>query len=259
MGEFLERQAGITSNALTRLDIGRMKREEARMVREADLVLVTSERERKQLIHHVSPSSLAVVRNGVDAGAIAPLPIPETRELLFVGAFSHYPNVDAVLYFAHDVFPALHSRFPDTTLRIVGKSPTPEVLALNTQAGVDVVGEVESVEPYYRSCRACIVPLRAGGGTRLKILEALAFGRPVVSTQLGCEGLDLEDERHLLMADEPHTLQKAIARVLTDRDLASRLAREGRRCVEKAYDWNSIAADLLQRYQRLVSEPGSAH
>ncbi|MDP3939879.1 MAG: glycosyltransferase family 4 protein, partial [Deltaproteobacteria bacterium] len=166
-----------------RLDTGRMARAERRMIREADLVLVPSERERRALKDDDAQLNVVVVPNGVDCRALRPLPPTNGREILFVGAFTYSPNVDAVIHFVDNVFPLLRRQLPDVTFRLVGRSPDPDVARLGERDGVEVTGEVEDVEPFYRRSAICVAPLRAGGGTRLKILEAMAFGRPVVSTQ----------------------------------------------------------------------------
>jgi glycosyltransferase involved in cell wall biosynthesis len=136
-------------------------------------------------------------------------------------------------------------------LWIVGRDPRPEVLELNGN-GVHVTGRVEDVVPYYRQSAVCVVPLRAGGGTRLKILEAMALGRPVVSTTIGCEGLDVVDGEHLLIADNPAQFAEKTVRLLTERQLYQHIATEGRKLVVTKYDWNIIADRIMQTYTELV-------
>ena len=118
---------------------------------------------------------------------------------------------------------------------------------------IDLVGRVPCPLPYYQNAHVAVVPLRAGGGTRLKILEAMALGRPVVSTELGCEGLAVEDGKHMLVADDAESFAAAVARLLTDRALAARLTLEARALVERDYDWTGIADRLLRVYDELLA------
>jgi glycosyltransferase involved in cell wall biosynthesis len=133
---------------------------------------------------------------------------------------------------------------------IVGRDPLPEVKRLNGN-GVNVTGQVKDVLPYYKRTTVCIVPLRAGGGTRLKILEAMALGRPVISTTIGCEGLDVEDGQHLLIADTPKKFAEKTVRLLTDRTLHHKIRTNARQLVETRYDWDSIAGQLMHIYEEI--------
>jgi glycosyltransferase involved in cell wall biosynthesis len=130
---------------------------------------------------------------------------------------------------------------------IVGTNPTPEVTQLDGD-GVHVTGRVDDVVPYYSRSTACVVPLRAGGGTRLKILEAMALGRPVVSTSLGCEGLEVVDGEHLFIADSPEQIADKVVRLLADQALRERIASNARQLVVARYDWDVIADSLMRTY-----------
>jgi glycosyltransferase involved in cell wall biosynthesis len=133
----------------------------------------------------------------------------------------------------------------------VGTDPLPDVLQLAGD-GVHVTGYVKDVLPYYEQTAVSIVPLRAGGGTRLKILESMALGRPVVSTSIGCEGLDVIDGRHLLIADDPKSFADKTVRLLTDSVLFQHIATEARQLVVNRYDWDIIAHQLMDIYSELV-------
>jgi glycosyltransferase involved in cell wall biosynthesis len=206
----------------------------------------------RALLLTVNPAlTVDVVANGVDTQTHQLLPAATNgREVLFVGSMDYPPCVDGALYFCDEILPHLRQEIPDVELWIVGKNPLPEVRELHGN-GIHVTGFVESVEPYYRRCAACIVPLRAGGGTRLKILEALALGRPVVSTFIGCEGLDLNHGDHVLLADAPAPFAAQVAQLLTDGMLYQRLVNQGRERVVALYDWDAIAAQLLDIYAEL--------
>ena len=175
-----------------------------------------------------------VIPNGVDIEKYQPLPVQAKNappSLLFVGNMGYLPCVDAVLYFCSEVLPRIRQTVAAIELWIVGRDPSSEVLKLNGD-GVHVTGRVEDVVPYYRRAAVCVVPLRAGGGTRLKILEAMALGRPVVSTTIGCEGLDVVDGEHLLIVDTPQEFSEKTVRLLADRELYKHIFAKGRELVE---------------------------
>lgn len=200
-----------------------------------------------------------VIPNGVDTEAYQPLPerAPMAApSLLFIGNMSYPPCVDAVVTFCEEILPLVRRAIPAVKLRIVGADPQAAVKALAGN-GVEVTGRVEDVVAYYRESAASIVPLRAGGGTRLKILEAMALGRPVVSTTIGCEGLNVVDGEHLLIADQPDRFAEATIRVLQDAGLRDALCTNARRLVEAQYGWNQIAGRLEEVYQSLFEDRGA--
>jgi len=258
--EFLLRKAQALPPGLHQLmryqDVSRMRRIEERMLRMADLVLVTSDRERDILRARDSyrHRPIVTVPNGVDCRTCRPLPRSGRQEILYIGSMQYEPNVDAVLHFADAVWPTLHARFPALVFRVAGSGSSAPLARLRTQPGIEIMGEVPDVKPCYQNAALCVVPLRVGSGTRLKILEAMAFGRPVVSTALGCEGLDAEHNRHLLVANDPDGLRAQIERVLTDPGLAATLAANGRALVEQRYSWDRIAGNLCDVFERLVEE-----
>jgi glycosyltransferase involved in cell wall biosynthesis len=197
-----------------------------------------------------------VIPNGVDTEKYQPLPPPEnvSPSLMFVGSMDYPPCVDAVLYFCSDILPLIRQAINPLELWIVGRDPHPEVLKLNG-SGVHVTGRVEDVVPYYQQSTVCVIPLRAGGGTRLKILEAMALGRPVVSTTIGCEGLDVVDGEHLLIADTPEQFAEKTVRLLDDRHLSQYICANARKLVEARYGWDQIAERLMDVYEEMVAKP----
>src|SRR6185295_3760893 len=150
--------------------------------------------------------------------------------LVFAGSMDYSANVDAVVWFVNHIWPALRQEHPALSFAIVGRDPTTEVRALAGDR-VTVTGTVPDVRPYYASALAAVVPLRIGSGTRLKILEAMAAGIPVISTRLGAEGLDLEDGTHLLLADSADDMIAAVGRLAASSELWQRLSRSGREVV----------------------------
>jgi glycosyltransferase involved in cell wall biosynthesis len=173
--------------------------------------------------------------------------------LIFVGHLRYPPNIDAVRFLAHHILPALRARIPEARLTVVGDGAPGVLGEFRGRDDIDLVGRVPSPLPYYQDAHVAVVPLRAGGGTRLKILEAMALGRPVVSTPLGCEGLAVEHGKHLLIASDAEDFAAAVARLLTDRALATRLILVARALVERDYDWTAIAERLLSVYDELLA------
>jgi glycosyltransferase involved in cell wall biosynthesis len=193
----------------------------------------------------------AVIPNSVDVDYFKPSPQDPPSDgstVLFFGAINYYPNVDGLLYLLHEVWPLLAKSHPRARLKIVGQHPTPEILAFRGPR-VEVSGQVEDVRPHLSSAAVSIAPLRIGGGTRFKILEAMAMARPVVSTPLGAEGIKFESGRHLLLADDAAAFARAVGRILDDAQLANHLASEGRALVEARYSW-AVAADRLDLFFR---------
>ena len=185
-----------------------------------------------------------IVPNGVDSDRFRPTPIPEAPRLVFTGTLSYRPNVDAARWFCAEVQPLVQASVPGVSLDIVGRSPVAEVTALDRVPGVAVHADVADVRPYLERARAAVVPVREGTGTRLKVLEAMAAGRPVVGTSIGLEGLGLLDGETALFADDPAAMAGALVRLLGEDRLARSLAAAGRSWVEAHYRWDAIGADF---------------
>jgi glycosyltransferase involved in cell wall biosynthesis len=226
----------------------KLRREEERSWRTAAACAVTSARD-EATIRKAAPAALtAVVPNAVDTSHFSPGPAQaDPLSILFFGTMAYYPNVDAVLFFLREVMPLLRKSHPSVRLRIVGSLPPRAVTGL---AGPDVTitGYVEDVRPYLERANVVVAPLRIGGGTRLKILEAMAMARPVVSTSLGAEGLAATHGQEILIADSPEQFAAQVGRVLDDVDLTARLGLAARRLVEERYDWKASARRLETLY-----------
>jgi glycosyltransferase involved in cell wall biosynthesis len=171
----------------------------------------------------------------------------DPREIVFVGSMDWMPNEDGIRWFLGDVLPLLRASLPDARLTIVGRSPS---IALRQHAaavgGVEVTGTVPDVRPYLARAAASVVPLRVGGGTRLKIYEAMAMGTPVVSTTIGAEGLPLEPGRNIAIADEPQTLARALAEMLTDPARAGAMANAALDYIRAHCGWDAVADQFLR-------------
>jgi glycosyltransferase involved in cell wall biosynthesis len=251
--ELLFRYAATTSSlprkAYASLTARRVKSAELDILRKSFGHLVCSERERKALLEWTPDARIAVVENGVDTKSFDGLPKATRNRVLFVGAMAYHANSDAILTFTDRVWPAIHERFPQWTLTLVGSDPPPQVRALAERPGVEVTGTVPDVRPYYSEAALAIVPLLTGGGTRLKILEALAAGVPVVSTSLGVEGLSVHDGKEVLIADKESDWLPAASSLADQGALWQRLAVDGRRLVESRYDWDVLGKAMVEIYR----------
>jgi glycosyltransferase involved in cell wall biosynthesis len=243
----------------------KLAREERAAWRRFDGLTFTSRRDEALVQQEFPGAQSAVVPNGVDVSEFS---LSEGRVdadmILFFGAINYHPNHDGVSYFIDEIFPKLRDLRPNARFCILGPGARQSVLDRQGN-GVEVLGMVDDVGPYLDRAAAVVVPLRIGGGTRLKIVEALSKGKPVISTSLGAEGLEVVHDQHLLLADEPAEFARQTARVLADSELAARLGRAGRALMEEKYSWRSIVAGLENFYDACRSartrrgEPVTAH
>lgn len=208
---------------------------------------VVSESER-QYLRRFAPAGarIEVVPNGVDTTANQPDAgaQPEPNSLIYSGAVTYNANLDAVEYFVHDVLPLVRQRVPQAHLTVTGGTGNIDVSELAAQSGVTFSGYLPSVADKVRQSWVMVAPLRIGGGTRLKILEAMALGTPVISTSKGAEGLNTRPGEDILLADDPQQLADAVCRLLADPALRAKLAAGGRTLVEREYDWSVISQQL---------------
>ncbi len=229
------------------LEVVRLKPIELELCRKADLVLVTSERERLALQQMMPEGTFETIPNGVDIDKFRPL--EDVKEIpgriVFTGAMDYYPNSQAVLYFARKCWPLIRERIPDASWCIVGRNPPPEVLELASLPGVEVTGTVPDTRPYIAEASAVIVPLLIGSGTRLKILEAWAMSKAIVSTSIGYEGLDAIPGEHLVVADMPEAFEEAVISLMHDSTRRASLGSAGRALVEAKYSWEQSTTQLL--------------
>jgi len=216
--------------------------------------VVCSQRERDRLQQIEPQARIAVVGNGVDVQYFADAGVGSAagRDVVFVGSMDYYPTAEAAASFSRQVWPLVRKRIPESRLLIVGANPGPAVLALAELPGVHVTGTVPDVRPYYREALAAIVPLRTGGGTRLKILEAMAASVPVVSTPLGAEGLDVTPGRDILIAglDDAEAWASHLL-ALADASSGRRqaLVAAAFRRAQTQYDWDALGQTLWATYQ----------
>jgi glycosyltransferase involved in cell wall biosynthesis len=259
--ELLERmRQGERSRArrlYNRMECLKFRRLEQCLWTEAGAVAVPSEREASTVRQRTS-TPVATVPNGVDLDFFAPgREDPEPARLVFTGLLSYRPNFDAVMYLIDEILPRIRRLHPDIVLSVVGHGQESDLQQLR-RPHVDVTGWVEDVRPYVARAAVVVVPLRIGGGTRLKVIEAMAMGKPIVSTSVGCEGLDVSHGEHLLVADGPERFASEVGRLLVDRQLALALGVAGRERAVEAYSWERVSGRLENLYETLLRPPGVA-
>ncbi len=230
-----------------------LKADEGRWVREFDGVLAVSEEDRVALLEAAGVErEVVVVPIAVDADE---LPVvsraPRASHITHIGTMYWPPNIDGMLWFIREIYPSVRARRPEVKFDLIGSRPPQELVALKSEvAGLNVTGYVADLHPFLAQCGVFIVPLRAGGGMRVKILEALARGLPVVTTSLGCEGIAVRHGEHVLIADTPEAFADAVVAVLADPALASRLGVSGRRLIETHYDYRAACRPIDRLYQQ---------
>ena len=231
---------------------------EEKTVKQFDGAIAVSDQDRQWLQEQMAGRPVALAPNGVDTGFFrmrAPSPA-DSANIVFTGVMDYPPNEDAVLWFAENVWPQLHHRNPDLVFQIVGTRPTAKVGALTAIAGIEVTGEVPDVRPFVERALAFVVPLRSGGGTRLKILQAMSIGCPVISTRMGAEGLAVVDRDNILFAERPEEFVARVEDLKSSAELSNRLAESARALVLRQYDWQSCLKALDGLYGELLgAEP----
>ena len=236
----------------------RMERFESSMCRRFDAVLTVSEEDsRTSKSRYGLENVRGAIPTGVDLSYFTELPrsLPNTPTLVFVGSMDWYANVDAVEYFMDEVWPRVRECLPTARVKIVGRNPPEKIQRLHApSAGIEVTGTVPDVRPFMRQAHAMIVPLRIGGGTRLKVFEAMAAGVPIISTSIGAEGLEVEDGRHLLLADNPADFAEAVLKLIGDPDLANRLAEAATREIAEQNSWEKAARIMEAHLLKLIPE-----
>jgi polysaccharide biosynthesis protein PslH len=219
-------------------------REERRCARHVDLLLANSERDRQVFEQQMDLKDVAVIPNGVDITEFSPSKtLGQPGTVLFTGLMSYYPNQQAIKWFLDAVFPLLQKKVPEARLVVAGAAP-PAWLTDRRSSVLEVTASVPDMRPYFQRARVVIAPLMIGGGTRVKILEAQAMARPVVSTSLGAEGMEVRNGDSILLADDAESFAVQIARLLRDDEFVAQMGANGRRHVVSNYDWNRIGERL---------------
>jgi glycosyltransferase involved in cell wall biosynthesis len=238
--------------AYLRFQGGRMRAAEAERCPRFALNVAVSEDDARILAGHSPAARFLVVPNGVDTEYFRPSPGTPTIDIVFVGGTTWFPNKDALHFFAEQVLPLIRAQRPGVSVRWVGRATEDERRFHSERHGITMTGYVEDIRPIVQQAACYVAPLRAGGGTRLKILDAWAMGKALVSTRVGCAGLTARDGENLLIRDDPQGFARGVLDLLNDPGLRERLARGARDTVERTYAWGKVGALLLGAYQSLT-------
>jgi polysaccharide biosynthesis protein PslH len=227
---------------------------EQRYLRLADRVLTVSETDRDTFAALLDPRKITVIPTGVDVDYFQPLLIDEIPgSLVFTGSMDWLPNEDAIFYFIQAILPLIKQQYPSVSLDVVGRMPSRKLQGLlEMEKSVRVTGWVEDIRPFLARGSVCIVPLRIGGGTRLKIFEAMAMGKAVVSTAVGAEGLSVQTGQNILLADSPNDFAASVTSLLRDSSQRRRLGGAARSLVLENYSWRKVAETFSQVLQDLL-------
>lgn len=240
--------------ALLELEWRKMRRYETQACSQASLTVAVSEVDRELLATNAPRASVCAIPTGVDTSYFTPNAAREVPTgLVFTGSMDWYPNEDAVLHFIEAILPRIRGEVPEVSLAVVGRNPTRRLRAVAAQAGVRVTGTVDDVRPYVAEAAVYVVPLRVGGGTRLKIFEALSMEKAVVATTVGAEGLPLVPGKHFLQADDPADFARTIVSLLRDPVRRRALSTAGRRLVEERYAWSQVAREFEARCKEVAA------
>ena len=232
----------------------KLKRFEAWACRHVDAVVAVSETDARALRQIAPGARVSVVPNGLDVQSYADFASAEAlppQSLIFTGTMDYRPNVDAVLWFAQHVYPLVQRRVPGVRFYVVGRRPHSRLDPLRRQPGIEITGGVPDTRPFIRAASAYVIPLLSGGGTRFKVLEAMAMRCPIVSTSMGCDGFPVVSGRDVLLADEPEAFAEQVVGLLSDERLRRELGKAGLEFARR-YDWSEIVPMLDEVYWRIA-------
>jgi len=270
MQRYSERERNFLRQKYARRTARQLSVLEQRASHDFDAHVTVSDRDRQRLLQLNPAAKAFVIENGVDGAQYSDEQIEkaytawhshnasQSPRMLFVGSMDYHANIGGVVDFAREVWPGLHDSRPELVFTIVGRDPATEVLELRSIAGIEVTGTVDDVRPYYREAIAAIVPLKVGGGSRLKILEAMAAGVPVISTTLGAEGLDVQNGENILLADTNQELAETIITLVESDAQRKQLRSGGRALVSARYEWSGLGSALFETYSQLLNTRSAA-
>jgi len=235
-----------------KLESAKMQTFEPKQTRRFHHVIAVSETDRTAMSSMVDPSHISVVPTGVDVSKYRydPELRPQGSLVIFTGSMDWQPNIDGVEYFCSEIWPSVLQKVPQARFRIVGRDPHPRVKKLASQS-VEVTGTVPSIVDHLREAAAIVVPLRIGGGTRIKIYEGMAMGKATVSTTIGAEGLDVQHQRDILLEDTPASFADAVITLLQNEDARRRL-EAGAAATARKYDWSVITEEFVEVLQKTI-------
>lgn len=242
--------------SISRWEWRKMEAAERRYLHHADRVLAVSQTDMNAFASFLDPAKIKVIPTGVDVEYFEPRSVDETpNSLVFTGSMDWLPNEDGILYFADSIFSMVKQRIPEVSLEVVGRKPSRKLQAVaEAQENIRLTGWVDDIRPFLAKGAVCIVPLRIGGGTRLKIFEAMAMGKAVVSTSVGAEGLPVQNGENVILADKPLDFAQAVVRLLQDAAERRRLGQAARSLVVERYSWRRVAEGFASTLQEVVDQ-----
>ena len=234
----------------------KMEAAELRYLRLADRALTVSETDRDAFAKFLEPAKLTVIPTGVDVEYFRPLEVDEIpNSLVFTGSMDWLPNEDGIFYFADAILPLIRKEYPDISLEVVGRNPSRKLQSLaEGDKNIRLTGWVADIRPFLARGSICIVPLRIGGGTRLKIFEAMAMGKATVSTSIGAEGLPVQSGENIILADAPADFANSVISLLRDAQQRSRLGNQARTLVQEKYSWSKVAESFARTLQEVANQ-----
>jgi len=244
----------LTNRLLERIEAVKMKRYEKKVLRRFDRLLAVSKHDKDIISGMGIDRPVDEIPNGVDTEHFVPsrtAGLERPYSMVFTGAMGYSANIKAVLFFAYSIFPAIRKEYPDATFKIVGRDPSEEVKRLSNIDGIEVTGFVEDVRGHVLEASVFVVPLQVGGGTRIKVLEAMAMGKAIVSTSIGAEGVDAQPGSEILLADDEREFARSVSRLFKDEGLREKIGRAARAKAAERYDWRIIGAELRHILEQL--------
>jgi sugar transferase (PEP-CTERM/EpsH1 system associated) len=250
-----EVQANVIKKAYLRQQWQKMLAFEAKTCPRFDYVVAVSREDRELMRQQYGVEQVYDIPTGVDTEYFRPSGgIPQPQNLVFTGSMDWLPNEDAIRYFTEQIMPRIKQSIPGVTLTVVGRNPYPGLVELSKRdPSVVVTGRVEDVRPYMEEAAVYIVPLRIGGGTRLKIYEAMAMEKAIVSTSIGAEGLPVDDGKEILLADTPESFADAVIRLIEQEGLASRIGKRAATRVREQFGWDTVAESFASICERAIA------
>lgn len=250
----VQRERSLLRKAVFWIEGHLLRRYEARTCSRVARNLTCSSLDARLMAEFAPQAKFTVVANGVDVDYFHAMPPAASRNVIFAGRLDQYSNRDAIRHFVNEVWPRVRARFGDAVLDILGANPPEDLVALSRgDASIRIHGFVPDVRPFFEQAALAVCPIRDGGGTRVKILDNLSMGKPIVSTSIGVEGIDVVPGRDLLIADTPADFESQIARILEDAPLRAQLAANARQLAEKSYSWDGIVRVQLDAYAEAMA------
>ncbi|MFQ3549464.1 MAG: glycosyltransferase family 4 protein [Armatimonadota bacterium] len=231
----------------------KLQKYELNICKRSSVVITVSDIDKKRLYSLDNTlKNLQTIPIGVDTEYFGKVKYnPQSNNILHIGTMYWPPNVDSMLYFYKSIYPLIKKQIPESTLTIAGQNPVNEIIKLSEDKSVNVTGYVDDIRTIAENCGVFIVPLRSGSGVRVKILNALAMGLPVVSTSIGAEGIDIEDKKHILLANSNHEFADAVVKLLENKQFAKEIGDAGRKLVQEKYSWDIVGKKLIDLYNNL--------